>query len=102
MATSAFQDRTEPAVFVPEVAKQRHEFVGAIAFGVFVSTRASFWLDKIIRKLVKFFNEDLPKPKLVVRTELAHYEEKGKIGLVPRPSERAEFYLLNSFKTSYK
>ena len=32
-------------VFVHEVAKQHDVFVGAIAYGVLVSARASFWLD---------------------------------------------------------
>ena len=33
---------TEPAMLVPEVAKQHEEFVRAIAFGGLVSARASF------------------------------------------------------------
>ncbi len=57
-------EMTEPAIFVPEVAKQHDVFVCAIAFGVLVSTRACFWLDEIIRKFVECFNEDLPKPAL--------------------------------------
>ena len=40
---------SEPVVFFPEVAKQHDVFAGAIAFGVLVSPRASFWLDKKIR-----------------------------------------------------
>ena len=39
------RDGTEPAVFVAEVSKQHDVFAGAIAFGVLVSARASFWLD---------------------------------------------------------
>ena len=58
---SRLRDETEPAVFVPEVAKQHYVFAGAIVFGVFVSARASFWLDKKIRKLFECFHEDLPK-----------------------------------------
>ncbi len=44
MATSLLREVTEPAVFVPEVAKQHDEFVRAIAFEVhvLVSARASF------------------------------------------------------------
>ena len=37
---------TEPAVFVPEV------IAGAIAFGVLVSARAGFWLDKKIYNIL--------------------------------------------------
>ena len=36
------QNGNEPAVFVPEVAKQHDVFAGTIAFGVLVSARASF------------------------------------------------------------
>ena len=42
MAKSNLLDGTEPAVFVPEVAKQHDVFACAIAFGVLVSARASF------------------------------------------------------------
>ena len=42
MAKSRLRDGTEPAVFVPEVAKQHDVLSGAIAFGVLVSARASF------------------------------------------------------------
>ena len=34
MVESRLRDGTEPAVFVPEVAKQHDVFAGAIAFGV--------------------------------------------------------------------
>ena len=40
MANSRLQDGAEPAVFVPEVAKQHDVFAGVIAFGVLVSARA--------------------------------------------------------------
>ena len=53
----------------PEVAKQHDVFAGAIAFGVLVSARASFWLDKKIRKLFECFHEDLPKPTHVPPTD---------------------------------
>ena len=52
--------------FVPEVAKQHDVFAGAIAFGVLVSARASFWLDKKVRKLFECFHKDLPKPTAVM------------------------------------
>ena len=39
MTKSRLPDGTEPAVFVPEVAKQHNVFAGAIAFGVLVSAR---------------------------------------------------------------
>ena len=68
MTKSRPRDGTEPAVFVREVAKQHDVFAGAITSGVLVSARASFWLDKKIRKLFKYFNEDLPKPALVPTT----------------------------------
>ena len=42
MARSLFREVTEPAVFVPEVAKQHDVFVRAIASGVLVSGRTSF------------------------------------------------------------
>ena len=42
MTKSRLRDGTEPAVFVPEVAKQHDVFSGAIAFGVLVSAHASF------------------------------------------------------------
>ena len=42
MTRSLLRDVTEPAVFVPEVAKQHDVFVQAIASGVLVSTRTSF------------------------------------------------------------
>ena len=38
-----YQTDHEPAVFVPEVAKQHDVFVPAIASKVLVSARASFW-----------------------------------------------------------
>ena len=42
MMKSRLRDRTDPEVFVPEVAKQHDVFAGAIAVGVLVSARASF------------------------------------------------------------
>ena len=42
MARSLLRGVTEPAVSVPEVAKQHDVFVRAIASGVLVSVRASF------------------------------------------------------------
>ena len=55
MAKSRLRDGTEPAVFVPEVAKQHDVLAGVIAFGVLeivlVIAGASFRLDKKIRKL---------------------------------------------------
>ena len=39
---SRLRDGTEPAVFVPKVAKQHDVFAGVIAFGVLVSARARF------------------------------------------------------------
>ena len=59
---------TEPAVFVPEVARQPDEFVRAIAFAVLVSARACFWLDEITRKLVEWLNEDFSNPELAPTT----------------------------------
>ena len=70
MARSLLVEVTEPAVFVSEVAK-RHDlfdvFVRAIhaAPGVLVTARASFLMDKIIRKLLECFNEDLLKLALI-------------------------------------
>ena len=40
MTTSRLRELNEPAVFVPEVAKQHEEFVLANAFGVDVISRA--------------------------------------------------------------
>ena len=54
-------------MLLTEVAKQPDEVLG-----VLVSARASLWLDKITRKLVERFNEDLPKPELVTRTEMTY------------------------------
>ena len=54
---------------IPEVAKQHDVFAGAKAFGVLVSARASFWLDKKIRNLFECFQEDFPKPALVPPTD---------------------------------
>ena len=51
MARSLLREVTEPAVFIPEVAKRHDVFVRATANWVLVSTRASFSLDEIIRKL---------------------------------------------------
>ena len=48
----------------PEVAKQHDVFAGAIAVGILVRARASFWWDKNIRKLFECFHEDWPKPAL--------------------------------------
>ena len=46
MAKSRLRDGTEPAVFVPKVAKQHDvsllRYAAVIAFGVLVSARASF------------------------------------------------------------
>ena len=44
-------------------------YAGAIAFGVLVSARASFCLDNKNRKLLEFFNEDLPKTAAVPPTD---------------------------------
>ena len=45
MTKSRLRVGTEPAVFVPEVAKQHDVFASAIPFGVLVSVRASFcWI----------------------------------------------------------
>ena len=68
MAKSCLQELTEPAVLALEVAEQHDEFVLAIVSGVFGSSRASLWLDGITRKLVECFNEELPKPELVLST----------------------------------
>ena len=57
---------TEPAVFVPEDAKQHDVFVHAIASGVLVSARVSFSLD-----------EGLPKLALVSPTEVPLSETNG-------------------------
>ena len=70
MATSHLRESTEPAVFVQEVAKQDDVFVRTTAFWVLESARASFWLDKIARECVERFNEDFPKPELVLSTGL--------------------------------
>ena len=68
MARSLVVEVTEPTVFVSEVAK-RHDlfdvFVRAIAPGVLVTARASFLMDKTIRKLLECFNEDLLKLALI-------------------------------------
>ena len=74
---SRLRDGTEPAVFVPEVPKQHDVFAGAIAFGVLVSARNSFWLDKKIRKLFEYFYEDFQKPALVPPT--AGFIQNGNI-----------------------
>ena len=42
LARSTLREVTEPAIFVPEVAKQHDVFVRTIATGVLVSARASF------------------------------------------------------------
>ena len=42
MEKSRIRDGTEPAVFVPEVAKQHDIFAGMIVFGVLVSARACY------------------------------------------------------------
>ena len=70
MARSLLREVIEPAVFVPEVAKQHEVFGRAIDHGVLVSARASFRLDEIIRKLFECFNEDLPNLALVPSTVL--------------------------------
>ena len=76
---SSLWDGTEAAVVVPEVAKQ-HDIslfilcsAVVIDFRVLVSARASFWLDKNIRKLFESFHEDLPKPALFLLTTLYMY-----------------------------
>ena len=63
---SRLRYRTEPAVFFPNVAMQHALFASAIAFGVLLSARASFWLDNNDRKLFECFNEDLPKSDLIL------------------------------------
>ena len=74
MAKSRLREGTKPAVFLrlPEVAKQHDVSLlynpGPIVIGVLKSARASFWLDKKIRKFVDCFNEDLPKTALVPPT----------------------------------
>ena len=42
MAKSCLRNGTEPAVFVPKVAKQQDIFAGVIDFGALMSARASF------------------------------------------------------------
>ena len=51
-------------VFIPEVSG----YTGMIAFGVFASARASFWLDNNNQKLFDCFNKDLTKTSLVPPT----------------------------------
>ena len=68
MVTSRLRQLAEPAVFVPEVARQRDEVVRAIVFGVLVIARASFGLDEITRKFVGCFDEDFSKQELVPLT----------------------------------
>ncbi len=79
MATSLLREVTEPAIFVPDVAKQHDVFVRAIAFGVLVSARTGFWLDEIIRNLFERFNEDLPKPALIPPTVFGRKEWNADI-----------------------
>ena len=67
MAKSRLQDRTELAVFIPEIAKQHDVLACRIA--CFWSAHDSFWLDKNILKLFECFHEDLPKTTLVPLTE---------------------------------
>ena len=65
-------DRSEPADFVLEVAKQYDvsllRYAGEIAFGVLASARVSFWLDDKNRTLFGGFNEDLSKMAFVSLT----------------------------------
>ncbi len=77
MATSLLREVTEPAVFVPEVAKQHDVCVRAIAFGELVSAGASFWLDEIIQKFFECFNEDLTKPALIPSTGYSNMSKHG-------------------------
>ena len=58
-----------------KVAKQHDVFVRAIASGVLMCARASFWLDEIIRKLFECFNEELPKLALVPLTDLVFHQD---------------------------
>ena len=67
MVQSPLREVTEPAVLIPEVAKQHDVFVHAIAYRVPVSLRASFGLE-IIRKLFGCFNKDLSELALVPPT----------------------------------
>ena len=67
MVKSRLKQLAEPAVFVPEVARQRDD-VRAIVLGVFVIARASFRLDEITRKFVGCFDEDFSKQELVPLT----------------------------------
>ena len=67
MTSSRLRQLTEPAVLVPEVAKQHDECVRAIAFRVVVSARDSFWLDEVTRELVGCFDEGLSKPEREAR-----------------------------------
>ena len=65
MYSTAFCEFIEPSMFIPEVAR-------TIAFRVLVSSCASFGLVEIIRKLVEYFNEHLPKAELVLPIVLGH------------------------------
>ena len=72
---------TEPAVFVPRVAKQYDVFPGAFAFEVLVSARASFWLDRKIRKLL-FPDCKQSSPRAIIsRQKTAGKDELWKISL---------------------
>ena len=74
MTKSRLQDWTEPAVFVPEVAKQHDLFAGAIVFGCTSACSPTFF-DWIIT--VKCFNEDLLNLALVPPADNAmhHYKK---------------------------
>ncbi len=60
MATSFLRELTEPAGFVPEVAKQH---------GVFLCATALEVLQQFGNSSIECFNKDLPKPPLVLPTE---------------------------------
>ena len=65
----AFKTGMSPGCLITDVAKQHDVCACIITFGVFASSRASFWLDKLSRKLLECFIEDFPKLALVPRLE---------------------------------
>ena len=87
MAKSHLRDRTEPAVFVPEVA-MKHDvsslrYAGVTILGVLMTACAVSWFDNNNQKLFECFKEDLPKTALTnAATPLLQHRSMWPVALL--------------------
>ena len=78
MVKSRLQDGTEPAVFLPEVAKQHYVFAGSLLEYSRVLTLVSDWIKRFGN-----LHEDLPIP-LTVNTTTRFFVGKRQNKITPK------------------